>query len=657
MFERAKFYSVDDLSNSIGLLRAEQVLERYIPRNEYSDINDIIELYNIKLFIDNHLALKSWNDDKIAKYVKIISNFGNDIVIFFRKYITVETAVSSFSKVTNDFQQDYWDIFERFGLIDILTEEFMNNTLAVYPDQIENILHCEKIVKQNDAVLSVFLCSYPNTAHFLINSFLISDISRHARALYIPKSLTDTQRTTIVDSYLDSEHTTLGLVRIIMQSKDVPGLVLNPKIRLKAKKLEPQLATIPSDAMVSTVQTGYTIEFSQQQGIAPVQQYLDGLFLKYVYSETYLDKLSDTELINVFNTHFGYLDNNGLLSLCYNRNEDGISESLDTREVKGLYRMNNMFRMKNNIAVSQLAMFDNYLRRKGKTLEEIMKSYYEKHFKKEYSYPAPNLSFPKDDDNNVNKNKVIAPEMEAVVKQYDLFVEEGVIDSELYSIRMPLPIALGKSLLRDKHKYAVINDGCTDIYKPMYLLFSDQSLLSFVEPFKNSHYHTLFKLLDKEDKVEYSKYEYHQKPNIDYLIENGYLINDNGILKLGNIARITALHQIFNRREISYYHCQPDVRAEIDKMVIEGWLKYDDYLLSPKERHYINFYLNTSEYTNGMQLRNKYSHGVTSCIEFDEEHKNAYYYFLMIFVIILLKMDEDMKISSYLDKQAGNSYQ
>lgn len=651
MFERAKFYSVDDLGNSMGLLRAEKVLESYIAGTEYSDVNDILELYNVKLFIDNHLALKSWDKEKIAKYVDIVSNFGKDIVIFFRKYITSKTAVEFFSKVTNDFQQDYWDIFEKFGLIDILTEEFINNTLAVYPDQIENILHCEKIVKQNDAVLSAFLCSYPNTAHFLINSFLVSDISGHSRTLYIPKSLTDTQRETIVDSYLDSGHATLGSVRIIMQSKDIPGLVLNPKIRLKAKKLEPQLATIPSDAMVSIVQTGFSIEFSQQRGTAPVQQSLDGLFLKYVYSENYLDKLSDTELMNVFKTYFGYLDNNGLLALCCNRNEDNFLEKIDLQVVKGLYRMNGMFRMKNNIAVSQLAMFDSYLRRKGKTLEEIMKSYYEKHFKENYGYPALNLSFPKDDDTNANKNKVIAPEMEAVVKQYDLFVEEGVIDPELYSIRMPLPIASGKSLLWNKHKYAVINDGCTDIYKPMYFIFSDQSLLSYVEPFKDSHYHTLFNLLCKENKVEYSKYGDHQKPKIDYLIENGYLINDNGILKFGNIARIAALHQIFNRREISYYHCEPNVRAEIDKMVAEGWLKYDDYLLSPEERHYVNFYLNTSEYANGMQLRNRYSHGVASCMQSDAEHKNAYYYFLMIFIIILLKMDEDMQMSLYLNEQ------
>lgn len=56
--------------------------------------------------------------------------------------------------------------------------------------------------------------------------------------------------------------------------------------------------------------------------------------------------------------------------------------------------MNDISRMRNNIAVSQLAMFDGYLRRRGKNLEGLIKNYYEKHLKEVYGYPAPSLSMP-----------------------------------------------------------------------------------------------------------------------------------------------------------------------------------------------------------------------------------------------------------------------
>ena len=70
MFERAKFYSIDDLGNNLELTRAEEILEAYDEGKEFEDINDIIELYNVKLFLDNHLALKKWTEEQIANYIK-----------------------------------------------------------------------------------------------------------------------------------------------------------------------------------------------------------------------------------------------------------------------------------------------------------------------------------------------------------------------------------------------------------------------------------------------------------------------------------------------------------------------------------------------------------------------------------------------------------
>lgn len=84
-------------------------------------------------------------------------------------------------------------------------------------------------------------------------------------------------------------------------------------------------------------------------------------------------------------------------------------------------------------------------------------------------------------------------------------------------------------------------------------------------------------------------------------------------------------------------------------MVEEGWLCFDDYLLSPEERKYFNFFLNSTEFSNGPKLRNNYSHGAKSCLESENEHQIAYYYFLMLLVILLLKMDEDMKLCRYLN--------
>lgn len=643
--DRAKFYSVDDFGNYMQLSRAQIVLDNYVPDNTTLGINDILELYNVKLLLDNKLALKTWDEETIVRYNKIASGFGKDIVVFYSSH---DVSIL-FDEVEFQYQQDFWDVFEKFGLLDILTEDLIGKIFAVHPEQIENVLHCEKIVKQFDNCLADWFMSFGAAAALLLNAYYVSDVTSHERELYIPKSLSLEQKEHIVANYLESGNPSLNTVRIIMQSKDTDGLKLSPKTRLKAAKLEPELSKIPEDAIVSYVTTGFSIEYINDQDRPNKQEILDELVLKYIYNEHHLDGMDNTKLLNVFHVWFHYLDKNGLLTLCNNRREDVIFEKIDTQEVRGLYRMNSAFRMKNNVAVSQLAMFDTYLRRKGKRLEELIKDYFEKHFKEDYGFPSLPINMPKDDDCFANKNKIIAPEMEAIVNQFNLFVEEGEIDPELYYISMPLPLTLAKSLLNGRHKYVVICDVPNEIYRPMHYLFSDQSLLSNVEPHKDKPYHTLFDLLLHEGFVKYENYESHQIADIDYLIGNGYLINDNGKLTFGNMPRIFALCQLYKRGEISYYHCNPDVRKEIDEMVKAGWLKYDEYLLSPSERQFVNFYMNNSEYSNGFQLRNKYSHGRSSCTQSDAEHKNAYYYFLMIFVILLLKMDEDMRMSIYLN--------
>lgn len=651
MFERAKFYSIDDLGNNLELTRAEEILEAYDEGKDFEDINDIIELYNVKLFLDNHLALKKWTEEQIANYIKKTKTFGKVIVTFFRSHFAENSAVYLFKDLYDGYKQDFWDIFEKFGLKDLLTPNVLLAILSENQDEVENILHCNKIVKDFDKELSHFLLTYSKTAELLVHAFLVNDPDDGKRQLYIPTSLSDTQKCEIVSRYLDSGNAQLGIIRILMQAKDVDGLRLTPKIRLKAKQLEPKLAEIPKEAIVAGIQYGFSIEFNCKKGIKPLNYSLDGLVQKFVYSEQYLDSLSDTNLFNCFCTLFGYIGKNGLINLCYNQNENLFIEKFETKEIKGVYHVNDYFRLKNDIAVSQLMMFDNYLHKRGTCVESLIRNYYEVHFKNDYGYPSHALSLPKDDDIFVNKNRVIAPEMESVIKMYDLFVEEGEINQELYEYKMGLHISLAKSLLMSKHKYAIIKDGPNEIYIPLRFFFSDQTLLSYVEPYKEDHYYTLYSLLSSGNPVYYSNYEKHQKPSIDYLIKNIYLkVTDEGLLVFENPSKIHALKLLWDRREISYYNCEQDVRTEIDTMVQKGWLEFDDYLLSPSERHYLNFYLNNTEYTNGFQLRNKYSHGVSSCFTSEEEHRIAYYYFLMIFIILLLKIDEDIRMYLQLNK-------
>lgn len=648
IISRAKFYSIEDLSNGVQLSRAEHVLDNYQEGKKYSDVNDVLELYNVKLLLEHGLSLKSWSEETLAVYHLKTKDFGRDITAFFQGHTDF---VDVFKSVDIVYKQDIWDVIDVFGLFKSVTTDELKTILKIEPDSIENILRCERFVKKYDNCLGNFLMTYPNATCLLLHSYLITDSRPNSRTLYIPKSLSVDQKRQIVENYLNSGNATLNDVRVIMQAKDVPEFSLTPKIKLQAKRLEAQLSVIKSGNLLSGIQTGVKIEFSEQKGLPRKDASLDGLNINYVYSEEYLDTLDDSCLWEVFANLFEYLDEHGLLQLCYNRHEDNILERIENKRLKGFYTINLYFRLKNSLAVNQLVLFGAYLRRKGNSLESFIKKYYEVHIKRLYGYPSMPLNFAKDDETFVNKNKIIAPEIEAVVKQYNLFVEEGKIDAELFQLSSPLQVTLCKSLLWGKHKYVVWGDNCQESQYAMILLFSDQKLLGSVEPFKDKNYHTLHSLLTDETSVKYSKYASYQRSEIDYLIKEGYLVVNNDTVQLTNNPRIEILEQLFKKDEIVYHCHSKTVRTEIDAMVNEGILKYDDYLLSPKERHYVNFYLNNSEYSNGMQLRNKYSHGNMSCLDSDSSHQNAYYCFLMIFIIILLKIRNDLDMAKWLSQE------
>jgi hypothetical protein len=64
---RVVFYPREDLMSSSQLKKGEAIL-RATTKDNYSDINDILELNNIKKFIDNELYLQGWTPADIEDF-------------------------------------------------------------------------------------------------------------------------------------------------------------------------------------------------------------------------------------------------------------------------------------------------------------------------------------------------------------------------------------------------------------------------------------------------------------------------------------------------------------------------------------------------------------------------------------------------------------
>lgn len=79
---RIKFYSISDLANGYQLELAEKKLQCF-SSEPLSDINDAIELYNIKLFFDNGCFLTRWDDTVRQTFLDICKEISRQVAVFF----------------------------------------------------------------------------------------------------------------------------------------------------------------------------------------------------------------------------------------------------------------------------------------------------------------------------------------------------------------------------------------------------------------------------------------------------------------------------------------------------------------------------------------------------------------------------------------------
>lgn len=84
-------------------------------------------------------------------------------------------------------------------------------------------------------------------------------------------------------------------------------------------------------------------------------------------------------------------------------------------------------------------------------------------------------------------------------------------------------------------------------------------------------------------------------------------------------------------------------------MTIENIILFDSSLFSKPEQAYFNYFLNKSEFTNGLDLRNSYLHGTQANPDEIQRHEYSYFTYLKLLVLIMLKIDDDLLISNTIN--------
>ena len=279
------------------------------------------------------------------------------------------------------------------------------------------------------------------------------------------------------------------------------------------------------------------------------------------------------------------------------------------------------------------------------SIEDILHFAFTIAFQERYGF-ADNARFliPSATNSYFEKVRLLAPEFESILKQYKLFVEEGNIDFELLQISSsPTSIKDIPSLNRNKYIYFNTDNkemiGCSNLF------FSDQTLLAYVEPFKEEKYHTFFDLIVNEQ-VSFNNYEEHQRPQLKYLLDKGFInVDNNGFIQITNTERLFVFKDLHDNEFASFYRYPLEFQKEVLQMASENIVLFESSLFSKIEQSYFNYFLNKSEFTNGLDLRNSYLHGTQANPDELQKHQYAYFTYLKLLILTMLKIDDDLQIS------------
>lgn len=639
---RVVFYSKQDLSGDRNLQNAEPIIENYDSSKIYG-INEVLELYQIKLYFDNELYRRVWNKETKEKYISIVDKFWSTITSFYTK-VSSENIASYFESIDYQYYDSFWTLLSQLNTYKKISSNSLQEILKSKRFHIRQLLKQKNLVTQFSSIIKSYLLDSTESAELLLSQFEEEHVLSEKPKLFFPNSLKDSDKESMILKYLDSPNANLNYVKLVVNSRT---LKLSDKTKLKAKRLEKKQNDEFFEKGSGTTNR-VQVSLSKDQ-IEPFKlENKNGQFT-HCYSEKWLDATKSNEYIfRNFSFLFRYINAQGCIELVSKTHEIDSFERTFMRS-KNEYLISFRFHGKTLLSHIQLALYLHYLNENEISLENVLTHQVNEVLNEKFDIKGLTISFASENASPLEKIRFIAPELEFLIKQYQCFVEEGFIDFDLIKISSSqLHLSNVKSKLQKKYIYG---QG-EEFLRLKYYFFSGNSMLYYIEPFKEK-YRTFYQLLTSEN-IGYDDFQDYKKGDIDYLISHEYLFQDqDGFLRIKNQELVFVIGKLHYEDVLSFWHYSPEIRKEILNMEQKGIVKFDNTLFTIEERKYLNYYLNKKEFSNSLDLRNKYLHGTNSSSE--DEQRNDYLRLLKLIILIIYKIKDDLILYETEQKTGANN--
>ncbi len=625
-YDGIKFFSDHDLTLSHSFEKARIILDTFSESRDYSDINEVIELYNIHQILASKSIKSEYTQPYSAKEKQLAS-----IVACFFKSITDNTILDIFHSVCVEYIDDFWTLFNKFKVFNNISDSIFNHLLYEQETALYKILEHKEIVKHYDTVLAEFMRTSDQTARIIIRKFLERKIRTSDAEYTIPTSLKATEFESILYQYVESDSPNVGLLQLVASSQSSAECPISDELRLIAKKKAEQYWI---DHASSIVEFSYGIKvcFRELPELISVEVTQPNQFQITYDAKWIKDNVDYPTLLNNFIHLFGYTDWHLRCSFPAVRSQLSVFER--TLGVKGKkdYEIGTDFIFTDLKSSAEMQGYMALLSDLNIRIEDVYQWFFLDYLKDEFNASGFVFNAPSPNQRYLEKCRNLPAEMDGILKQYSLYVKKHAIDRELLEMSSK-PIVFEALPSMTKNKYVYTNGG--EILREQFLMFSDQSMLHYL-PNSNKIFKSFFDAMITQP-VTVSDYPEWIIGEINWMKNRGAInIDTDGTIRM-NEARVSLLRDLYSHDVAcpAYYRD----KSEIEKLVSSGDLTYGSTLFSKPEQNYLNYMLNKSVYSNGRDLRNKYIHSTYPLDE--QQQQRDYISLLKIMAIIIIKINEE----------------
>ncbi len=615
---------------------------------EFSDVtvNDAIEFYEISKYFNEDTRHKNWTDDNFKEYKEKSKTLSGITRRFFNQ-IRDENIIDLYKQLESQYHSSFWQLFENCKLYNVISQKKFQELIEREKISPFDIFKHKNIVMNYGIILRDYIMS--NDFCITIILHVYDQNFTENEKLFLPEELTGEDICNFLESFIESENPNANYLQAIYEMQRDKRFPISDEIRLKAKrKYRNKIDNLSENSV--RIEWGYQLLFDgEQEEVTKASD--NGRDFCISYSTKWLlETLDYPSILNNFIYIFEFVDNPQMRSLHVNKtSQSSVFERAFASKSSRMYKFNYAFNSAQALASLQINAYYNFLEQQGIHLEDVLKWFFTEYLQKEFGCPEMRVFMPSINSSYSEKCSSIITAFETILKQYSLYLKNDSIDFELVSISST-PILFENVNSQIKNKYVYGNGE--DYKRISFFLFSDQCMFSYVDRLhkQGNHCKCFVDLLMKET-VYTSDYREEELKSFEYLASYDLItIKDDGEIKLNDMAKLVVFSDLFKNDVISKHHCYKPIQEAIKFFVEKGILVEKSTLFSQPEIDYLNYLLNRAEFCNGLEIRNKYVHGIQQVNLNEDEHRQNYYVLLRLFILLAIKINDEFCLNEHLQK-------